>query len=141
MKEPFYYQRNPTAHFCIQNDTNECGHYLGRQGLWKRLIIQSPLFASILIIIIWVSATAIFAAFFSYASLLLFSESTRSNCQVVVPIESQLSGPIREILKHMYYKWETHMFLTNLSGLLIAYHIGLLLYKQKFHAKQYIKMN
>lgn len=39
MKEAFYHQGKPTAHFCIQSDTNECGHCVGRQGLWKRLII------------------------------------------------------------------------------------------------------
>lgn len=33
MKEPFYHQENSTAYLCIQNNTSECGHYQGRQGL------------------------------------------------------------------------------------------------------------
>lgn len=114
MKETFYHQGNLTAHFCIQNDTNECGHYLGWQGLWKRLIIQSPLFASILIIVIWVSAIAIFAAFSSYAPLLLFSEPTHGEFQVMILITPQPSCHIRDILKNIYCKSEVHIFLANL---------------------------
>lgn len=53
MKKAFIIREKPTGHFCIQNDTNECGHYLGRQGLRKRFIIQSPLFVPILKILIW----------------------------------------------------------------------------------------
>lgn len=113
MKESFYHQGNPTAQFCIQNDTNECSHYLGWQGLWKRLIIQSPLFASILIIVIWVSATAVFAPFSSYASLLLFYEPTHGGCQVLVLMAPQPSCLIRDILKNIHYKLEIHICLEN----------------------------
>lgn len=57
MKRSFMGLETPTIHDCVQYDTGEYGHYLGRWGLW-RLIIQSPLSALHLIAVIKVWAPA-----------------------------------------------------------------------------------
>lgn len=137
----FIIKKNPTAYFCIQNDTNECGHYLGRQGLWRRWIIQSPLFASILIIVIWVLAVVIFAVSCNYASWLLFSKPSHGGCQVLVFMASYSSFLTGNIPENIYYKLEIHIFLANLFFLLLNSLMHRPLHEQKSCAKWYVKMS
>ena len=85
----------------------------------KRWIIQSPLSASILIAVLWVSVPAIFAS--PAASLLLFSEPGLGRCWVMVWVASPPSFLIGNPLKYIYYTLEIHTSPENvLSGFLMT---------------------